>query len=88
MSINQNNEEQLNWYREQLQMLSKSRFSSTSEKVISGQLNLFNEIEDIQDTTQETDVVDEVVTKDKPKKKKQKEANFAKLPTRIIEHEI
>ena len=31
---NKNNEEQLNWYREQLQMLSKSRFSSTSEKII------------------------------------------------------
>ena len=68
---NQNNEEQLNWYREQLQLLSKSRFSSTSEKVISGQLNLLNEIEDINDTTQETDVVDDVVTKDKSKKKKQ-----------------
>ena len=70
-------------------MLSKSHFSSTSEKVISGQLNFFNEIEDIKDTTQETDVVDDiVVTKDKTKKKKQREANFAKLSTRIIEHEI
>ena len=41
-------------------MLSKSHFSSTSEKVISGQLNFFNEIEDIKDTTQETDVVDDI----------------------------
>lgn len=82
---NENNEEQLNWYKEQMAMLNKLRFSSKSEKVISGQLNLFNEIEDIADNS-ETIVEDTAPTK--VKKKKQKEANFAKLPTRIIEHKL
>ena len=42
-----NNEIELNWYKEQLELLKKQRFSGTGEKVVNGQLNLFNEVEDI-----------------------------------------
>lgn len=42
--------EEADWYKEQLAILNKLRFSSKSEKNICGQLNLFNEVEDIHDT--------------------------------------
>lgn len=38
------------WYKEQLAILNKLSFASKSEKVICGQLNLFNEAEEIYDT--------------------------------------
>ena len=37
------------WLSEQLTLLKKLRFGAKSERIVSGQLNLFNEIEDIQD---------------------------------------
>lgn len=77
-------EQELNWYKEQIAMLKKARFSTSSEQTIAGQLNLFNEVEDINDLPAEENC--EPVKKSK--KKKQREADFSKLPTRIIEHEI
>lgn len=78
-------EKELNWYKEQIANLNKLRFSSKSEKILGGQLNLFNEIEEIADQVETAETTKESVTK---KKTKQREANFSKLPTRIIEHEI
>lgn len=75
---------ELNWYKEQLALLNKMRFGSKSEKIISGQLNLFNEAEDVydsQDTIEETTTV-------KGKKKKTREANYSALPTKTIHHEL
>lgn len=80
---NQKIETELNWYKEQLALLNKLRFSSTSERLITGQLNLFNEVEDTFDHVAESAEIVEVT---KAKKKKSREANFAKLPTKIIEH--
>lgn len=82
---NEKNEEQLNWYKEQLKILNKLRYSSKSEKTICGQLNLFNEIEDITDNPTEPKETQDVKSR---KKKKHKEANFSKLPTKIIEHTL
>lgn len=78
-------DQELNWYKEQLAILNKLRFSSKSEKVIMGQLNLFNEVEDIHDNP-----IVEVETKQpkKAKKKKAREANFSALPTKVIHHEL
>lgn len=81
----QQKSEEISWYKEQLAILNKLRFSSKSEKVIMGQLNLFNEAEDIHDNLAETET--EPVQK-KAKKKKQREANFSKLPTKVIHHEL
>ena len=78
-------EQELKWLKEQMAMLNKLRFSTKSEKVISGQLNLFNEVEDVVDNSEE---VEEETVPAKQKKKKRKEANFSKLPTRIIEHTL
>ena len=89
------NEAQMKWYREQLILLNKNRYSSKSEKEFSGQLNLFNEVEDIYDHNEETN--DDVNNKDeaenkqhgeKGKPKKKKEADFSRLPKRIIEHPL
>lgn len=77
-------EQENNWYREQIAMLKKARFSSSSEQTIAGQLNLFNEVEDVNDHPVE-EIAEPVK---KSKKKKQREADFSKLPTRIIEHEV
>lgn len=77
-------EDELNWYKEQIAMLKKARFSSSSEQTIAGQLNLFNEVEDISDQP----VEENLESVKKVKKKKQREADFSKLPTRVIEHEI
>ncbi|MGX8833493.1 transposase domain-containing protein [Amedibacillus sp. YH-ame6] len=74
-------EQENNWYREQIAMLKKARFSSSSEQTIAGQLNLFNEVEDVNDHPVE-EIAEPVK---KSKKKKQREADFSKLPTRIIE---
>lgn len=82
---NEQKEQELNWYKEQLAILNKLRFSSKSEKVILGQLNLFNEAEDIHDNP-----VEEAETEQskKVRKKKTREANFSKLPTKVIHHEL
>ena len=75
--------------------MNKYRYSSKSEKEFSGQLNLFNEVEDIYDHNEETN--DDVNNKDeaenkqhgkKGKPKKKKEADFSRLPKRIIEHPL
>lgn len=78
---NENNKAEIDWYKEQLVLLNKLRFSSKSEKTICGQLNLFNEVEDIHDNP-----VEEEAVQKKSKKKKTREANFSKLPTKTIEH--
>lgn len=78
--------EEADWYKEQLQMLNKSRYSSSSEKIINGQLNLFNEVEDIYDNT--SDKEEEVVEVKTIKKKKKKETDYSNLPTRTIEHKL
>lgn len=87
---NQKKDEELNWYREQFEILKKQRFASKSEKAICGQLNLFNEVEDIYDHSVEEDQTsEETEGKSKNKKRrKTREANFSKLPTRIIEHKL
>lgn len=74
---------ELNWYKEQLALLNKLRFSSKSEKIISGQLNLFNEVEDVYDmpAIEETPI-------HRGKKKKTREANYSALPTKTIHHEL
>ena len=46
-----------------LPLLKKQRFSGTGEKVVNGQLNLFNEVEDIADHSQEEVIEEEVVVK-------------------------
>lgn len=70
------------WYKEQLTLMNKLRYSTKSEKTICGQLNLFNEVEDIHDIpVEDTEQV-------KVKKKKSREANFSKLPTKTIHHEL
>ncbi len=82
---NKNLEMELNWYKEQIKLLKKQRYTGSSEKVISGQLMLFNEVEDIHDHPQEEK------TEEKPKnrkRKKSREADYSKLPTKIIEHDI
>ena len=79
-----NKENEINWYKEQLAILNKLRFSSKSEKIICGQLNLFNEPEDIQDNQENN----EPVQNDTKKRKKTKEANFSVLPTKTIHHEL
>ena len=63
---------ELNWYKEQLEFLKKQRFSGTGEKVVNGQLNLFNEVEDIADHSQEEVIEEEVVVKKKRKKRKKR----------------
>ena len=80
-----NNEIELNWYREQIQLLKKQRYSSSSEKTICGQLTLFNEVEDIHDHAQDIEAKEEPKNK---KRKKHREANYSKLPTKVIEHEL
>ncbi len=85
LNNNKNLEMELNWYKEQIKLLKKQRFSSSSEKVICGQLMLFNEAEDIHDHPQEEK------TEEKPKNKKRKksrEADYSKLPAKVIEHDI
>lgn len=73
--------EEVNWYKEQLAILNKLRFGSKSEKIICGQLNLFNEAEELYDTPVEEEPVEK-----KPKKKKAREANFSALPTKTFDH--
>lgn len=73
--------EKADWYKEQLAILNKLRFGSKSEKVICGQLNLFNEVEEIYDTP-----VEEELVQKKSKKKKAREANFSALPTKVFDH--
>ena len=41
---------ELDYPKEQISLLKKSRYASKSEQVPSIQLNLFNEMEDVQDT--------------------------------------
>ncbi|MEG1313566.1 MAG: IS66 family transposase [Bacilli bacterium] len=53
--------------------------------MIHGQLNLFNEIEDIADTAT---VENENITIIKKKKSKKKEADFSKLATKVIDHRL
>lgn len=77
-------EQEINWYKEQLALFNKLRFSSKSEKVTVGQLNLFNEAEDNYDHP----VEEQEPTQKKVKKKKTREANFSKLPTKVIHHEL
>lgn len=70
------------WYKEQLALMNKLRYSTKSEKTICGQLNLFNEVEDTYDMPVEETVQIKV------KKKKSREVNFSKLPTKTIHHEL
>lgn len=74
------------WYKEQVSLLNKSRYGSTSERVICGQLNLFNEVEDIHDNTVDKD--EEEQAPKKPRKLKKREANFSNLSTKVIEHDL
>lgn len=73
---------ELDYLKEQISLLKKSRYASKSEQVPSIQLNLFNEMEDVQDHPAEEA---EVITK-KVKNKKKKEMDLSKLPKKIIEH--
>lgn len=74
------------WYKEQLALLNKSRYGSTSERIICGQLNLFNEVEDIHDNPVDKD--EEEQASKKKRKPKKREANFSNLPTKVIEHDL
>ena len=73
---------ELDYLKEQISLLKKSRYASKSQQVPSIQLNLFNEMEDVQDHPAEEA---EVITK-KVKNKKKKEMDLSKLPKKIIEH--
>lgn len=77
-------EVELEWFKQKMAAMNKSKFGSTSEKVIDGQLNLFNEIEEFVDVT----VLEPEVTKKKTKNRKMKEADFSKLPSETIHHEL
>lgn len=77
-------ENQVAWLTQRIEAMNKVKFGSKSEKVIDGQLNLFNEIEEFVDVT----VVEPEVSKKKVKVKKFKEADFSKLPSVTIHHEL
>ena len=76
------------WLSEQLTLLKKLRFGAKSERIVSGQLNLFNEIKDIQDHPEPQEEAEEEVQPKTKKKKKSREANFSALPTKIIDHSL
>lgn len=86
---NKNLETELNWYKEQILLLKKQRFSSSSEKeqIVCGQLMLFNEAEDIHDHPQEEKAEPKPEPKSK-KRKKSREADYSKLPAKVVEHDI
>ena len=74
------------WLSEQLTLLKKLRFGAKSERIVSGQLNLFNEIEEIQDHPDPQEEAEEEAQPQTKKRKKSREANFSALPTKIIDH--
>ena len=64
---------ELDYLKEQISLLKKSRYASKSEQVPSIQLNLFNEMEDVQDHPAEEA---EVITKKVKNKKKKRNGSF------------
>lgn len=82
----QENEVQLNWYREQLVALTKVRMGKSSEITAQNQLNLFNEIEEYYEEPKAEDVLE--VVEVRTKKQKKKESDYSKLPMKVIHHDI
>lgn len=74
----------LEWYKEQVLAFTKARMGKSSEKITDGQLNLFNEIEEFVDVS----VQEPEIAHKKNKTKKVKEADFSKLPSTTIHHEL
>lgn len=76
-------------YEEMFRLIKRQQYGSSSEKVPSGQLTLFEEGEDglVQETSMEpvTDVV-EITTK--KKKRKERESHNEKLPVTVITHSL
>ena len=79
-------QENLKWLNEQIETLKKSRYGSKSEIIPNNQLSLFNEIEDIKDHCNEQEEV--VVVTTKVKRRKTKEADYSKLPVKVIDHKL
>ncbi len=81
-------EARLKWYEEQYRLARKKQFGSSSEKAIPGQLNLFNEAEDIADPKiAEPDL--ETVTYQRKKRKPGQSADKLKdLPVEVIEYRL
>ena len=76
------------WLKEQLTLLKKAHFGSASEKIVTGQLNLFNEIEDLYDHRDRKEDLDDGAEGLPKKRKKTKEADFSNLSTTVIHHEL
>jgi len=86
------NNVRLNWLEEQNRLLLELRYGSKSEKIIPGQLSLFNEAEELADDDWDEEPIIETddLQKKKPRKKRKTTEDLLKqLPIKeTIEHQI
>ena len=80
---------QINWLREQLNVLRTRKFSKNSEQVSSLQISLFNEAEDTLDHALPEDLSEDEITKAVPvKKHKNRKISAGSLPVKEIHHVV
>lgn len=81
-------EARLRWYEEQYRLAQQKRFGASSEKIVPGQLNLFNEVEDTADPKAEEPDLETVTYERKKKQPGQKADKLKDLPVEVIEYRL
>jgi len=77
------------WYAEQFKLSQRLRFGASSEKhVLSGQMELFNEVELNADKNQIEPTLEEVIVYRRKKRKGKRDELYANLPTEQRVHEL
>jgi transposase len=80
-------EARLKWYEEQFRLFQQQRYGVKSEKITSGQLNLFNDAEEVSDEKKEEPTFEEVTYK-RRKEKRSKKDLIKELPVETIEYKL
>lgn len=78
----------LQWLEEQFKLLQQFRFGVKSEKLVDGQLNLFNDAEETSDETVIEPTYEEVNNYKRRKDKRSKEDLMKDLPVETIEYTL
>ena len=80
-------EARLRWYEEQFRLFQKQRYGVKSEKIAEGQLNLFNDAEEVSDEKEEEPTFEEITYK-RRKQKRSKDELLKELPIEKVEYKL
>ena len=80
-------EARLRWYEEQFRLFQKQRYGVKSEKIAEGQLNLFNDAEEVSDEKAKEPTYEEITYK-RCKQKRNKEELLKELPVEKVEYKL